>query len=190
MSCRQFEGETLEGKIIIATVGTTWFAGGEEPSPAFLLPPVLLSLPHMQLTHYLFRCHLVFRDKAGACARSWAPWMMSRRKRQQGTCDWCRNRPLQMKTCQHHLRDLLAAAAEGGMRAGQRAVIGGLPAKLLRAAFKTTRCLESNLRSVRKRAACFPYGPLLPVAPRVGTLPVARFGEILVAPPTESQPGM
>ncbi|CAM9689671.1 unnamed protein product [Ectocarpus sp. 8 AP-2014] len=51
-------------------------------------------------------------------------------KRQQGTCDWCRIRPLQMRTCRHHLRDLLAASAEGGMRAGQRAVIGGLPGKL------------------------------------------------------------
>ncbi|CAN0457293.1 unnamed protein product [Ectocarpus sp. 12 AP-2014] len=70
-------------------------------------------------------------------------------ERQQGTCDWCRNRPLQMTTCRHHLRDLLAAAAEGGMRAGHRAVIGGLPGKFLRAASKMTRCLESNLRSGR-----------------------------------------
>ncbi|CAN0212082.1 unnamed protein product [Ectocarpus sp. 12 AP-2014] len=70
-------------------------------------------------------------------------------ERQQGTCDSCRNRPLQMRTCRQHLHDLLAAAAEGGMRAGQRAVIGGLPGKFLRAASKITRCLQSNLRSVR-----------------------------------------
>ncbi|CAM9883159.1 unnamed protein product [Pylaiella littoralis] len=70
-------------------------------------------------------------------------------EKRQGTCDWCRNRPLQVRTCRQHLRDLLAGAAEGGMRAGQRAVIGGLPGNFLRAASKITRFLESTLRSAR-----------------------------------------
>ncbi|CAN0415194.1 unnamed protein product [Ectocarpus sp. 12 AP-2014] len=71
-------------------------------------------------------------------------------ERQQGACDSCRNRPLQMRTYRQHLSDLLEAAAEGGTRAGQRAVIGGLPGKFFRVASKSTRCLQSNLRSVER----------------------------------------
>lgn len=63
-----------------------------------------------------------------------------------------------MRTCRQHLGDLLAAAAEGGMLAGQRAVIGDLPGKFLRAASKITRCLESNIRSVRDgEGGVFPH---------------------------------